>query len=94
MKNYLQKKKISHEQFPQFPPKKLFNKSKNFIQKRIAQINTYFQKIFDEYKDKVPYTNAIIDLCQPFKLNVAVIGQKGSGKSKLIKGMVDVLVDF
>jgi len=42
----------------------------------------------------VPYTNAIIDLCQPFKLNIAVIGQKNSGKSTLIQSIVNILVDY
>jgi hypothetical protein len=43
MKNYMKKKGFNPEDFPPFPPKKLFNKSKNFIQKRIFQINTYFE---------------------------------------------------
>jgi ABC-type phosphate/phosphonate transport system ATPase subunit len=42
----------------------------------------------------VPYTNAIIDLCQPFKLNIALIGQAGSGKSTLIESVANLLMDF
>jgi len=35
MKNYMKKKSIAAEDFPEFPPKKLFNKSKKFVEKRI-----------------------------------------------------------
>jgi hypothetical protein len=36
MKNYLKKKLISIDRFPEFPPKKLFNNTgKDFIIKRI-----------------------------------------------------------
>lgn len=75
IKNYMKKKGFQSEDFPDFPPKKtFFNMTKNFIQKRIAKINLYFEALFEIFPQKVPYTNAIIDLCQPFKLNVAVIG--------------------
>ncbi|CDW71814.1 UNKNOWN [Stylonychia lemnae] len=95
IKNYMKKRGFQPEDFPDFPPKKtFFNKSKNFLQKRVLKINNYFTKLFDKFPQKVPYTNAIIDLCQPFKLNVAVIGKKNSGKSSLIQGFVNVLVDY
>jgi hypothetical protein len=35
MKNYMKKKGYNPEDFPDFPPKKLFNKSKSFIERRI-----------------------------------------------------------
>eukprot|EP00347_Sterkiella_histriomuscorum_P001492 403371827 len=54
---------------------------------------TFFNKT-KGFVQKLPYTNAVIDLCQPFKLNLAVIGQKGSGKSALIESIVNVLVDY
>lgn len=38
-------------------------------------MNIYFEEIFKAFPNKVPYTNAIIDLCLPFKLNIAVIGK-------------------
>ena len=41
----------------------------------------------------MPYTNAIIDLCQPFKLNIAVIGARNSGKSNLVQSLVNLLLD-
>lgn len=64
MKNYMKKKGFASEDFPDFPPKKtFFNKSKGFIQKRVAKINTYFEALFSKFPQKVPYTNAIIDLC-------------------------------
>ncbi len=31
MKNYMRKKGFNPDDFPSFPPKKIFNKSKNFI---------------------------------------------------------------
>ncbi len=31
MKNYMKKKGFKEEDFPEFPPKKVFNKSKTFI---------------------------------------------------------------
>jgi len=92
MKNYMKKKGI--EEFPAFPPKKLFNKGRGFIQKRVQQINVFFEALFHLFPQKVPFTNAVVDLCQPFKLNVSVVGQKGSGKSALVEGLVRVLVDF
>jgi ABC-type cobalamin/Fe3+-siderophores transport system ATPase subunit len=41
----------------------------------------------------VPFTNALIDLCQPLRLSVAVIGAHKSGKSSLIKGMARLLTE-
>jgi ABC-type Mn2+/Zn2+ transport system ATPase subunit len=43
--------------------------------------------------NKVPFTNAIIDLCLPFKLNVAVIGKNKSGKSSYIESIVKLLTE-
>ena len=94
MKNYMKKKGFEAEEFPAFPPKKLFNKGKGFIQKRVQQINAYFAALFRVFPQKVPFTNAVVDLCQPFKLNLALIGQRGSGKSAVIEGLVRLLVDF
>ena len=91
----MKKRGFQQEDYPDFPPKKtFFNKSKNFIQKRVSKMNDYFKKLFVTLPQKVPYTNAVIDLCQPFKLNVAVIGKKNSGKSSLIQGFVNVLVEY
>lgn len=49
MKNYMRKKGFNADEFPSFPPKKIFNKSKNFIQKRVAKINTFFAQVFEIY---------------------------------------------
>ena len=84
---------MSVEDIPEFPPKKLFNLGKGFVEKRINKINRYFDNLFSKFCEKVPYTNAVIDLCQPFKLNVAVIGMQGTGKSSLIQGIIDLLVE-
>ena len=66
MKNYLKKKLISVDRFPEFPPKKLFNNSgKDFITKRIKGLNHYFNLLFDAFPEKVPFTNTLIDLCLP-----------------------------
>ena len=95
LKNYMKKRGMNPDDFPDFPPKKaFFNKSKKFIQQRIQQINVYFAEIFQKYPLKVPYTNAIIDLCQPFKLNIALIGQGKTGKSTLIESVVNLLMDY
>lgn len=42
---------------------------------------------------KVPYTNAIIDLCLPFKLNIAVIGKTKCGKSTYIESIIKLLTE-
>lgn len=42
MKNYMKKNGYKCDDFPEFPPKKIFNKGKHFVQKRIVQLNTYF----------------------------------------------------
>ncbi len=49
MKNYMKKKGFNAEDFPTFPPKKIFNKSKNFIQKRVTKINDFFQLLFKTF---------------------------------------------
>jgi hypothetical protein len=49
MKNYMRKKGFNPDDFPSFPPKKIFNKSKNFIQKRVAKINNYFAQVFEAF---------------------------------------------
>ena len=41
----------------------------------------------------MPTTNAIIDLCLPFKLNVAVIGKKNSGRTSYIQAVVKLLTE-
>jgi Cdc6-like AAA superfamily ATPase len=80
--------------FPEFPGKKLFfNKDKGFLQKRVQNLNAYFNTLYKLYPLKIPYTNSIIDLCLPFKLNVAVIGSKGSGKTLLIESIVKALTE-
>jgi ABC-type microcin C transport system duplicated ATPase subunit YejF len=43
--------------------------------------------------NKVPFSKAIIDLCLPFKLNIAVIGKTKSGKTSYIEGIVKILTD-
>ena len=45
------------------------------------------------FPTKVPFTNALIDLCQPLRLSVAVIGSHQSGKSSLIKAFANLLTD-
>lgn len=94
MKNYMKKKGFREENFPEFPPKKLFNKSKCFIERRSHLLNQYFLELFQKFPEKIPYTNALIDLCQPFKLNIAVIGSKESGKSSLIQSVVYTLAEL
>jgi hypothetical protein len=75
MKNYMKKNSVASEDFPDFPPKKLlFNKGKSFIDKRISLLNAYFEDLMLKFCEKIPFTNALIDLCQPFKLNIAIIG--------------------
>ncbi len=59
----------------------------------MASINRYFQELFELFPQKLPFTNAIIDLCQPLRLSVAVIGSHKSGKSALIKAFADLLTD-
>ena len=77
------------DQFPEFPPKKLFNNTdREFVEKRIKKLNVYFQSIFEVFPDKVLYTNALIDVCQPLRLNIAVIGDKQTGKTELIRKSV------
>ena len=61
--------------------------------RRIAKINAYFDDIYSSYPQKIPYTNAIIDLCLPFKLNVAVIGSKNSCKTSYIEAIVKMLIE-
>lgn len=63
MKNYLKKRDIDPEKFPEFPPKRLFNKGRHFTMKRIAKINAYFQELYRMHPEKVAFTNAIVDLC-------------------------------
>ena len=59
-------KKKGKEFNVEFPPKKIFhNTDREFVHKRIKKLNAYFAKIFEEYRNKVPFTNAILDLCQP-----------------------------
>ena len=94
MKNYLKKNGYNINEYPEFPPKKLFfaNTAGN-IKARMDQINLYFNELFKKYPQKVPFTNALIDLCQPLRLSVAVIGAHKSGKSALIKGMARLLTE-
>ena len=48
---------------PEFPPKKLFGSTdREFIQKRVKKLNKYFDSLFGEFPDKVPFTNALIEL--------------------------------
>ena len=92
IKDYQKRKNISGVDFPEFPPKKLlFNKEPQFIMKRIHMINDYFAQVFKVYPNKLPYTNAVIDLCLPFKLNVALIGKKNCGKTNYIEAIINVL---
>lgn len=56
-------------------------------------MNIYFDELFKLYPSKVPYTNAIIDLCLPFKLNIAVIGKSKCGKSSYIEAIVKLLTE-
>lgn len=64
MKDFLKKKGV--EQLPKFPPKKLLNNmDRQFVHDRIKKINTYFKQLFEGFPGKVPFTNALIDLCQP-----------------------------
>lgn len=87
-------KKNNIADLPEFPPKKIFfNQSKSCIEQRITSINRYFEQLFELFPQKVPFTNAIIDLCQPLRLSVAVIGSQKSGKSSLIKAFADLLTD-
>jgi hypothetical protein len=50
MKNYLKKNGYQLNEYPEFPPKKLFfaNTASN-IQARIRQINEYFDNLFNHY---------------------------------------------
>ena len=92
MRNYMKKNNVGD--LPEFPAKKIFfNKSKAIIEQRMASINRYFEQLFELFPQKVPFTNAIIDLCQPLRLSVAVIGSHKSGKSALIKAFADLLTD-
>ena len=94
IKLYCKKKNLPGVEFPDFPPKKLlFNKDPQFLLKRVVLINQYFEHIFKIMPNKVPFTNAIIDLCLPFKLNVAVIGKNKSGKSSYIESVVKLLTE-
>jgi hypothetical protein len=92
MRNYVKKNNLVD--LPEFPPKKMFfNQSKAYVEQRMAAMNRYFEQLFDLFPQKVPFTNAIIDLCQPLRLSVAVIGSHKSGKSALIKAFADLLND-
>lgn len=94
MKEYFKKKGYSSSDFPEFPPKKLlFNKDPQFIQKRVMQMNNYFDELFQKFPAKVPYTNAIIDLCLPFKLNIAVIGKQKCGKTSYIEAIIKLMTE-
>lgn len=75
-----------------FPPKKVFhNTDRDFIHKRMKKLNLYFSQLFERFPQKVPYTNSLLDMCTPFPLNVAVIGERGSGKSELIINVIQAL---
>jgi hypothetical protein len=63
MKNYMKKKGILANEFPEFPPKRIFNKGEDFVKRRIAKLNQYFALLYTKFSQKIPYTNAIIDLC-------------------------------
>lgn len=96
IKEYTKKKKLNFSEWEErvgdFPKKKLFNNmDKDFVRKRIRKINLYLKRLFESYPQKVPFTNALVDLCQPHKLNVAVIGDQGTGKSELILKIIALL---
>lgn len=92
MKNYMKKNGIAS--IPEFPKKKFFfAKTKAFIDARIKNINNYFLSLFGAFPQKVPFTNALIDLCQPLRLSVAVLGAHRSGKSSIIRAFARVLIE-
>ncbi len=59
----------------------------------MTAFNRYFEQLFELFPQKVPFTNAIIDLCQPLRLSVPVISSHKSGKSAFIKAFTDLLTD-
>ena len=46
------------------------------------------------HPEKIAFTNAMIDLFQPFKLNLAVYGPKNCGKTTLLYGLVEAATNF
>jgi len=69
----------------------LNSKSPGFIAKRISAINFYFDSLYNVFPDKIKYTFSLTDLCTPLKINIAVVGKKGCGKSSFIEGIIKLV---
>jgi hypothetical protein len=57
---------------PEFPPKKFINStSKDFIEKRMNDINDYFKALF---ASNISHIGAVISFCTPVKSNIILCG--------------------
>ena len=50
----------------------------------------YFLKLFSKHQERVMYCNTVIELCSPTHLDIAVIGDKGCGKSRFISQFCEI----
>ena len=89
LRDYIKEQKIV---FPEFPPKSLLKiKKEDQINRRATQLQQYYDEIFDKLGEKVLYTSSFIDLACPKTVDIALVGDKSTGKTSYIRKLTDLL---
>ena len=81
----------NHKIMPIFPPKKFFNNTnKDFLNKRMKELNQYFINLY-ELLPNLSSSASLIQFCKPIKMDIIVCGGHSSGKSLFLERLLFLL---